>query len=198
MAWEASCVNILLGSGASAKCWKRGIAVAIWANCHKQIWLKSDFRHDSPVLPSIPTAPPWHHPNNARYRKENPCIPRNYVSTLYTWYICIYMYLYTWILQIPRKMAAVLKVRGKIPFKGYLEGLGMGICVYVYIYNIHICVFHPVSPPLQQSVYHIARIFIVHGNSPNPWWINLMGDLKAFFCWVKACHVCRMCGFLWK
>ena len=53
-------------------------------------------------------------------------------------YIYIYMYLYTWILQIPRKMAAVLKVRGKIPFKGYLEGLGMGICVYVYIYIIYI------------------------------------------------------------
>ena len=46
------------------------------------------------------------------------------------------MYLYTWILQIPRKMAAILKVRGKIPFKGYLEGLGVGICVCIYIYYI--------------------------------------------------------------
>ena len=54
------------------------------------------------------------------------------------------MYLYTWILQIPRKMAAILKVRGKIPFKGYLEGLGVGICVCIYIYiiyNIHIYIY---------------------------------------------------------
>lgn len=47
------------------------------------------------------------------------------------------MYLYTWILQIHRKMAAILKVRGKIPFKGYLEGLSVGICVCIYIIYIY-------------------------------------------------------------
>ena len=60
---------------------------------------------------------------------------------------------------------------------------------------IYICVFHPVSPPLHQSVYHIARFFIVHGSSPNPWWINLMGDLKAFFCRVKHIMCAECVGF---